>query len=100
MGEFDYKVRRQRQLLAAEELKNTVVHIHAHSLNSMWYDDRPEDTEGGKSVIDIQYMDGRIVRHVKGKKITMVKGRVGDDLIYHVERLLHDRGESLEDQSI
>ena len=100
MGEFDYKVERQRRLLAAEQLRDTVVNIHAHSLNSMWYDDRPEDTEGGKGVVDIQYMDGRVTRQVNGNTITMVKGRVGDDLIHHVERQLHDRGESLEDESV
>ena len=47
MGEFDYKVERQRRLLKAEEMRDTVTQIHVHSLNSMWYDDRPEDTKDG-----------------------------------------------------
>jgi len=101
MGEFDYKVERQRRLLIAEEMRDTVTQIHVHSLNSMWYDDRPEDTKDG-SVCDTEYMDGRIVREIMstGEKVTMVKGRVGEDLIHHVERQLHDRGESLEDKSV
>ena len=102
MGQYDEVVERQRHLLIAEEMRDTVMQIHVHSLNSMWYDDRPEDTEGGKGVSDVQYMDGRIIREILStrEKITMVEGLFGDDLIHHVARQLHDRGETLEDKSV
>ena len=64
MGQYDEVVERQRHLLIAEEMRDTVMQIHVHSLNSMWYDDRPEDTEGGKGVSDVQYMDGRVIREI------------------------------------
>ena len=52
MGEFNHRVERQRILLEAEEWAKGVNAIHAHSLSSMWYDTRPQDTEDGKSVCD------------------------------------------------
>lgn len=62
MGQYDYKVERQRQKLAAEKWAKEVKALHAHSLSSMWYDNRPEDTEDGKSVLDVEYNSGRIER--------------------------------------
>lgn len=56
--------------------------IHAHSLDSMTYDTRPEDTANGKSVVDTEYNSGIIQRtqegiliHTFGDKLT------GDALI-------------------
>ena len=48
----------------------------------MWYDDRPQDTEGHKMVTDTEYNNGTITRHQDGKLIH-VFGEVlqGDDLI-------------------
>lgn len=62
MGEFNHRVERQRNLLEAEEWAKGVSSIHAHSLSTMWYDTRPQDTEDGKSVTDIQYNSGLVKR--------------------------------------
>ena len=82
MTEHSEKVERQRLLLEAEEWANGVKDIHVHSLNSMWYDDRPQDTEGGKNVTDTAYNNGVIVRQQNGKVIHRFgKALKGDDLI-------------------
>lgn len=62
MSQYDELVERQRILLEAEEWANGVKEIHAHSINSMWYDNRPQDTEDGKSVLDVSYNSGLIKR--------------------------------------
>ena len=67
MGQYDKQVEDQRLKLEAEEWALGVQNIHAHSLNSMWYDDRPEDTANGNSVIDITYNNGLIERKQNGK---------------------------------
>ena len=82
MGEFDYRVQRQRLLLEAEEWAKGVRNIHVHSLNSMWYDDRPQDTENDKSVTDTEYNNGIITRYQNGKHIhTFGEELTGDALI-------------------
>ena len=58
----------QRAKLAAEEWKDGVQNFHMHSLKSMWYDNRPQDTDDGM-VEDYQYNDGRIERFKNGKLI-------------------------------
>ena len=62
MGQYQDKVERQRILLEAEEWAKGVSGIHAHSLSSMWYDTRPQDTEDGKSVCDRHFNSGLIER--------------------------------------
>jgi|TARA_B100000768_G_C11252429_1_gene364700 hypothetical protein len=62
MTEHNNIVEFQRQLLAAEEWSGKVKGIHAHSINSMWYDDRPQDTSEGKCVTDIEFNNGTIER--------------------------------------
>ena len=83
MGQYDYKVERQRQKLAAEEWANEVKSLHAHSLSSMWYDDRPQDTAEGKSVIDKEFNSGRVERTLdNGQVYIFTKYELkGDDLI-------------------
>ena len=54
MTQYNERVEQQRRLLKAEELADNITNIHVHSLNSMWYDDRPQDTEN-HSVTDIDY---------------------------------------------
>jgi hypothetical protein len=51
--------------------------VHAHSLNHMPYDTRPQDTANGKSVVDTEFNSGIIERtqdgkliHTFGKKLT------------------------------
>ena len=42
--------------------------IHGHSISSMYYDNRPEDTSDGKGVIDVEYNSGRIERTLANTK--------------------------------
>ena len=62
MTQYDDTVERQRALLAAEEWAKGVKCLHAHSLSSMWYDSRPQDTEDGKRVMDKEYNNGLVER--------------------------------------
>ena len=75
MTQYDDRVHMQKMLLDAEEWAKGVASLHAHSIDSMHYDDRPEDTDG-KSVIDIEYNSGIIERwqddkiiHIFGEKL-------------------------------
>ena len=82
MGQYDYKVERQRILLEAEEWSAGVKGLHAHSLNSMWYDNRPQDTENSKNVLDIEYNNGLIKRQLdNGEEVLFGEKLVGDALI-------------------
>ena len=83
MGQYDEIVERQRQKIAAEDWAIKVRAVHAHSLSSMWYDTRPEDTEDGKSVLDVEYNSGRIERTLNsGEKYIFTEYELkGDDLI-------------------
>ena len=82
MGEHSWKVERQRVLLEAEEWAKEVNAIHAHSLNSMWYDTRPQDTEDGKSVCDRHFNSGLIERTCDdGSIVYFGKELKGDELI-------------------
>ena len=82
MGQYDDLVKRQRLLLDAEEWAKGVKCLHAHSLNSMWYDDRPQDTSNGKSVLDVEYNNGTIHRKLSnGKTYVFGKELTGDKLI-------------------
>ena len=54
MTQFDEVVERQREKILAEEWAKGVKCVHIHQLKSMWYDDRPQDTDDG-AVTDIQY---------------------------------------------
>lgn len=82
MTQYDDAVERQKLLLEAEIWATTIKGIHIHGFSSMWYDDRPQDTEGHKMVTDTEYNNGTITRHQDGKLIH-VFGEVlqGDDLI-------------------
>ena len=68
MTEYTEEVNLQRAKLIAEEWKDKVESVHIHSLKSMWYDDRPADTDNG-AVTDTRYNDGRIERSKNGKVI-------------------------------
>ena len=73
MSEYDDKVQQQRDKLAAEKWAKGVRSLQAHSLKSMWYDDRPGDTANGQSVCDIEFNDGSIERTISatGEKVMM-----------------------------
>ena len=63
----------------------------------MWYETDETKPQTKEGVIDIQYMDGRIERTLKnGKKITLVEGMKGEDLVQEVTRNLADSGKHLE----
>lgn len=62
MTQYEDRVEQQRQKLAAEEWGSQVKSLHAHSLSSMWYDTRPQDTENGKGVLDVEYNSGKVER--------------------------------------
>ena len=82
MGQYDDKVERQRVLLQAEEWAKSVKSVHAHSLNSMWYDTRPQDTEEGKSVLDIEYNSGLVKRECSdGLEVYFGRELKGEELI-------------------
>tara|TARA_B100000927_G_scaffold20911_2_gene15979 strand:- start:576 stop:845 length:270 start_codon:yes stop_codon:yes gene_type:complete len=68
MGQYSERVHAQAVKLAAEEWAGEPASIHMHSLKSMWYDNRPQDTDEGH-VTDTQFNDGRIVREKDGKII-------------------------------
>ena len=86
MGQYDYKVERQRLLLKAEEWAKGVKCIHAHSISSMWYDNRPQDTDG-KGVVDVEYNNGKVVRTLEnGQKITLHKGLDNKEIIREYEK--------------
>ena len=82
MGEFNSAVERQRLLLEAEEWAKGTNSVHIHSLSSMWYDNRPEDTANGEMVTDTHFNDKRIERVKNGKLIHIFgKALKGDELI-------------------
>ena len=58
MTEFNELVAEVKLRIEAEKWAKGVSGLHAHSLNSMWYDDRPGDTANGQSVCDIEFNDG------------------------------------------
>ena len=92
MGQFDDRVERQRKLIAAEEWSRGIKSMHAHSIDSMWYDNRPEDTANGKSVLDIEYNGGLIKRTLDSGKVIYFGERLrGDELIAEWERHNADR---------
>ena len=97
MTEYRERVDMQKKILLAEEYRQSPKWIHAHSLDSMWYETDETKPQTKEGVIDIQYMDGRIERTLKnGKKITLVEGMKGEDLVQEVTRNLADSGKHLE----
>ena len=68
MTEYSEMIKNKKQELRAEEWARGVQHIHVHSLKSMWYETRPQDTDSG-NVIDITYNDGTIERELQNGAI-------------------------------
>lgn len=83
MTQYEDRVEYQRQKLAAEEWANGVKCIHAHSLSSMWYDNRPQDTDDGKSVVDREFNNGRVERTLENGQVFIFTNYElkGEDLI-------------------
>ena len=87
MTQYMERVYQQKLKLEAEQWANTPKSLHSHQLKSMWYDDRPQDTDDGP-VMDVQYNDGRIKRTIinTGKVVMMGKQITGEDLVYEYSR--------------
>jgi hypothetical protein len=83
MTQYKQEVQRQKDLLKAEEWANGVESLHIHSLNSMWYDNRPEDTADGKMVTDKTFNSGLIERTLADGTIVYFGNKLqGDELIW------------------
>ena len=83
MTEHDDVVYQQKLLLEAEKWAVIPKWVHVHSLSSMWYDDRPQDTSDGKVVMDKEYNNGIVERTLStGEVYVFTKYELrGDDLI-------------------
>lgn len=89
MSQYQEQVEYQKLRLAAEKWADGIQCIHSHQLKSMWYDDRPQDTDDGP-VMDIQFNDGRIKRTIiKSGEVIWMNGSkqlTGEDLVYEYNR--------------
>ena len=95
MTQYKDEVELQRKILAAEEYSDSIKGMQVHSMSSMWYDNRPQDTEK-HSVTDIEYMSGKIERTLHdGTKVVLVEAETGAKLVDKIEAQLTDRGETL-----
>jgi len=82
MTQYDERVELQRLKIEAETWAKGVKAIHAHSLDSMHYDTRPQDTEDGKSVLDIEHNDGSVKRTTAENETVMLGTSLrGQDLL-------------------
>ena len=82
MTQYDERVEQQRLRIEAQEWAKGVKSLHAHSLDSMWYDDRPGDTADGKNVIDMEFNDGSVRRTLAdGKTVILGTALTGEELL-------------------
>ena len=75
MGEYQWRVEKQRKFLAAEEWATTPKCLHAHSMDSMWYETDETRHQVKQGVLDIQYNGGYIERHDRKGKIIHIFGK-------------------------
>ena len=95
MTQYKDEVELQKKILAAEEFADNIKGMQVHRMSSMWYDNRPQDTEK-HSVTDIEYMSGKIERTLHdGTKVVLVEAETGAKLVDKIETQLTDRGEAL-----
>ncbi len=90
MTQYEELVQYQRDKLAAEKWAKGIKCLHSHQLKSMWYDDRPQDTDEGP-VMDVQFNDGSIERTIikTGEKIQMGETLTGEKLVHAFIRGSH-----------
>jgi hypothetical protein len=82
MSEYDEVVERQRARLEAEKWGRGVRSIHGHSMDSMYYDNRPQDTANGKTVVDTEFNDGTVERTLdNGEIILFGKKKTTEELL-------------------
>lgn len=86
MTQYKAVVEKQAKLIEAEKWAVGVKAFHAHSLNSMWYDTRPQDTEE-HNVLDIEYNDGLIERRLHTGEVVYFGNKLtGSALVDEWER--------------
>ena len=73
MTQYKKLVEKQRIKLEAEEWGAMVKDLHVHSFDSMWYDNRPQDTENNQMVTDIQYNNGMITRKLSDGTLIILR---------------------------
>ena len=84
MTQYTKDVEDHQIRMDAIEWAKGVQTIHGHALSSMWYDTRPQDTEGGKAVTDVELNNGTIKRYQNDKLIhTFGNELKGDELAQH-----------------
>ena len=66
MTQYDNDVERVRLTRLAEVWAEGLKTLHVHSLSSMHYDTRPQDTANGKKVTDREFNNGVIERSQDG----------------------------------
>ena len=81
MSQYNERVEKQRIKLKAEQWAKGVKSIHAHSLSSMHYDVRPQDTENGNTVLDVEYNDGSVRRTTSNNEIVMLGNPLKGDAL-------------------
>jgi|TARA_B110000971_G_scaffold126917_1_gene129833 hypothetical protein len=69
MTQYTKDVEDHQIRMDAIEWSKGVQTIHGHSLSSMYYDTRPQDTEGGKAVTDVELNNGVVKRYQNEKLI-------------------------------
>ena len=91
MTQYDETVDYQRRLLKAEEWATGVKTLHAHSIDSCWYDDRPEDTANGRIVLDVEYNNGTVRRELdNGEVVIFGTPLTGRDLVDKFSKYTHE----------
>ena len=82
MTEFTEAVENRKQMIEAEKWASECDWLQVHKLKTMWYDDRPEDTDES-SVMDKAYKSGIIARTIlkTGEKVYFGKPLKGEELL-------------------
>ena len=81
MSQYNDRVEKQRQKIQAEKWANSVKSIHVHSVSSMHYDNRPQDTENGNSVLDVEYNNGSVKRTTANNEVVMLGNPLKGDAL-------------------
>jgi len=81
VSQYNERVEKQRIKLKAEQWAKGVKSIHGHSLSSMYYDNRPQDTENGNTVLDVEYNDGSVRRTTSNNEIVMLGNPLKGDAL-------------------
>lgn len=86
MTQYKAEVEKQAKLIEAEKWAEGVKAVHGHSMNSMWYDTRPQDTKE-HNVLDIEYNDGLIERRLHTGEVVFFGNKLtGSALVDEWER--------------